>query len=387
MDNFIHYMPTKVFFGKGQISALSDELRARAKRVLIVTGTGSVKNNGIFDQVLAQVKASGAEYFELSGIVPNPRLENVYQGVEIAKRKNIDLVLGVGGGSVIDASKAIAAGAVYDGDVWDFYDKCSSPQGALPIGSVLTLAATGTEMNGNSVITKENTQRKLALSTPHIRPRFSILDPEYTFSVNRYHTAAGLVDIMVHIFEQYFSHTPADVQDRIAESLLRVCIDNGPIVLKEPDNYTARANILWASTLALNGLIGEGKESDWASHGIEHEVSAIYDISHGAGLAIISPKWMKHLLGSKTSKKFADYGRRVWSIDEKKSEMMIAEEAISRTESFFKSLEMPATFTEVGISADRFEHMAESVLNSYGQVGSFKQLSKSDIIKILNSAI
>jgi len=388
MDNFTHHIPTKIHFGKGQISALSDELKTRAKKVLVVTGQGSIKRNGIFDDVASQVKASGAEFIELSGIMPNPRLKSVYQGIEIARKEAVDFILGVGGGSVIDASKAIAAGIEYVGDLWDLFEKVEVPKATTPLGCVLTLAATGTEMNGNSVITKVKTQRKLALCSPLLRPVFSILDPEYTYSVNAYHTAAGIVDIMAHIFEQYFSHTPAtDVQDGIAESLLRICIDNGPIVCKNPRDYDARANILWAGTLALNGLIGGGKSCDWASHGIEHEISAIYDISHGAGLAIILPNWMMNVLSPKTSKKFAQYGKRVWSIDSGKKDIDIAHEAIEKTRRFFKDLGMPATLGEVGVPADRFEDMANSVLSAYGQVGSFKELSKSDIINILNTAL
>lgn len=387
MLNFKYYIPTALYFGKGEVTSLEHELKGRYKRLLLVTGSGSVKSNGIFDQVLVQIKKAGLDHKELSGIQSNPRLKSVYKGIEICRDNDIDLVLGVGGGSVIDASKAIAAGAEYDGDCWDFFINKASPERALDIGCVLTLAATGTEMNGNSVITKEDTKRKLALCTPYIRPRFSILDPEYTFSVNRYHTAAGVVDIIAHIFEQYFSHTEGcDVQDRIAEALLKVCVKYGPVVLESPHDYDARSNIMWAGTLALNGLIGNGKEDDWASHGIEHELSAIYDISHGAGLAIIIPNWMKHVLSSKTVTKLAAYGVNVWSIDAKRDPMDIADEAISRTRDFFKSLGMPLTLKEAGIPKDMFREMAHNAIDHYGQVGSFKRLDKQDIVDILNSA-
>jgi alcohol dehydrogenase YqhD (iron-dependent ADH family) len=388
MLNFEYNIPTRVYFGKGEVASLEHELKGRYKRVLIVTGSGSVKSNGVFDQVLAQVKKAGLDYKELSGIQPNPRLKSVYKGIQICRDNGIDLVLGIGGGSVIDASKTVAAGAEYDGDCWDFFINKASPERALGIGCVLTLAATGTEMNGNSVITREDTKRKLALCTPHIRPRFSILDPEYTFTVNRYHTAAGVVDIMAHIFEQYFSHTEScDVQDGIAKALLKVCVKYGPIVLESPRDYGARANIMWAGTLALNGLIGIGKEADWASHGIEHELSAIYDISHGAGLSIIIPNWMKHVLSSKTVSKIAAYGVNVWSIDGKKDPMDIADEAISRTKDFFTSLGMPQSLKEVGIPKDMFSQMACNAIDHYGQVGSFKKLNKQDIVDILNSAL
>ncbi len=388
MLNFEYNIPTRVYFGRGEVASLEQELKTKYKKVLIVTGSGSVKSNGIFDQVLAQVKKAGLGYNELSGIQPNPRLKSVYEGIQICRDNNIDLILGVGGGSVIDASKAIATGAEYDGDCWDFFINKASPERALDIGCVLTLAATGTEMNGNSVITREDTKRKLALCTPHIRPQFSILDPEYTFTVNRYHTAAGVVDIMAHIFEQYFSLTEScDIQDGIAEALLKVCIRYGPIVLESPRDYGVRSNIMWAGTLALNGLIGNGKEADWASHGIEHELSAIYDISHGAGLSIIIPNWMKHVLNDKTVSKIASYGVNVWSIDTKKDLMDIADEAINKTRDFFTSLGMPRSLKEVGIPKDMFKEMARNAINHYGKVGSFKKLNTQDIVDILNSAL
>jgi len=388
MQNFKYYIPTALYFGKGEVSSLKQELEGKYKRALIVTGSGSVRSNGIYDQVLAQVNGAGLDYKELSGIQPNPRIESAYKGVEMCRKDGIDLVLGVGGGSVIDASKAIAAGAVYDGDCWDFFTRKAQPKGALNVGCVLTLAATGTEMNGNSVITNVNTKQKLALCTPYIQPQFSILDPEYTFTVNRYHTAAGIVDIMVHIFEQYFSQTEAtDVQDGIAEALIRVCVKYGPVVLECPNDYQARSNIMWAGTLALNGLIGLGKNNDWASHGIEHELSAIYDITHGAGLAIIIPNWMKNVLSSQTVSKLAAYGVNVWGIDAGNNPMDIAKEAISRTKNFFKSLGMPVSLEEIDIPGDMFEEMADKAIKHYGEVGSFKKLNKQDIIDILNSSL
>ena len=386
MLNFTHHIPTIVYFGKGQVQALESELKKRAKSILIVTGQGSVKKHGIFDDVIREVKKANVPYVELSGIKPNPRLKSVYHGIEICKKESVDFILAVGGGSVIDASKAIAAGVKYNGDVWDFFVEGVKPTDALPVGTVLTLAATGSEMNENTVITKEDTKRKLAFGSPVTRPVFSILDPEYTYTVNKYHTAAGVVDIMVHVFEQYFSHTPAtDVQDRIAEGLLKVCIKYGPIVCEKPHNYDARANILWAGSLALNDLIGEGKQEDWASHAIEHELSAIYDISHGAGLAIVSPSWMKHVLSKNTLERFVEYGINVWGIEKNKKAPDIADEAIDRTKKFFKSLGMPTTLKEANISDEHFEKMAKSALEDWGQIGSFKKLTAENIVEILKT--
>jgi len=296
MKNFRHEIRTVIYFGKGEVKALGPELKKRAKKVLIVTGGGSVKKNGILDSVVKQIKETGIPFTELSGVVPNPRLKSVYKGIDRCKKESVDFILAVGSGSVIDASKAIAAGVRYKGDVWDFFKKGTPLNDALPIATVLTLSATGSEMNGNTVITKDDTKRKLAFGSPLLRPVFSILDPEYTYTVDKFNTAAGVVDVMVHVFEQYFSHTKgADVQDRMAEGLLKVCIKYGPIVHKNPKDYIARANIMWAGSLALNDLVGNGKEEDWASHAIEHALSAVYDISHRAGLAIVSPSWIQHV--------------------------------------------------------------------------------------------
>jgi len=388
MDNFKYHVPTAVYFGKGQVKALPQEIRGRFKKILIVTGAGSAKRNGIFNKVVAETKKAGVEYLELSGIKPNPRLKSVHDGVDICKKEGIDLVLGVGGGSVIDCSKAIAVGAKYNGDCWDFFTKKTVPKDALAVGCVLTLAATGTETNGNAVITHQAVKRKLALYSPLLKPVFAILDPEYTYTVDKFNTAAGVVDIMAHVFEQHFSHTQAcDVQDLMAEAILKVCIKYGPMTLQEPNNYDARANIMWAGTLALNDLIGIGKETDWASHGIEHEISAIYDISHGAGLSVIVPNWMRHVLNDRTAAKLADYGRNVWSIVPRNDLADIANLAIDKTREFFTSLGMPATLREAGIAEkDKFKQMAKDVIEHYKTVGSFKQLSEADIIEILNAS-
>ncbi|MFH1593214.1 MAG: iron-containing alcohol dehydrogenase [Candidatus Omnitrophota bacterium] len=387
MNNFIYHVPTRIYFGKGQVKALKGELEGRVKKVLIVTGQGSVKKNGIFDNVQREVRNAKVNFVELSGIKPNPRLKSVYEGIEICRKESVDFILAVGGGSVIDASKAIAAGVNYTGDVWDFFEKGIECKKALPVGTVLTLAATGTEMNMHTVISKEDTERKLSLSCPLLRPEFSVLDPEYTYSVNRYHTAAGIVDIMAHIFEEYFSEpSSAYVPDRIAEALLRTCIHYGPVACEKPRDYNARANLLWAGSLALNGLLGAGKCGDWASHYIEHEVSAIYDISHGVGLAIIIPNWMRHVLSKQTENKFAEFGANVWGIEKSADKEGMAKSAIRKTRDFFNSLGLPSTFDEVGVPKDRFKDMAKNAKRSIGEIGSFKKLSEKDIIDILEEA-
>ncbi len=388
MLNFTHSVPTTVYFGRGQVKAIEGELRKRAKKILIVTGGGSVKRNGVFRDVIKSVKKSKTPFTELSGIKPNPRLKSVYEGIKICKREKADFILAVGGGSVIDASKAIACGVKYRADVWDFFTKVTKPVEALPVGVVLTLAATGSEMNGNTVITREDTKRKLAFGSPVIKPVFSVLDPEYTYTVDKYNTAAGVVDIMTHIFEQYFSRTKAaEVQDRIAEGLLKVCVKYGSAVCENPRDYNARANILWAGSIALNGLIGKGKEEDWASHAIEHELSAIYDISHGAGLSIVVPNWMRHVLSAGTVKKFFDYGVNVWGVEKNRSDMKIAADAINKTRLFFNSLGMPSNLRDAGIGKENFKKMADSAVRDWPQVGHFKKLSAKNIIKILQASV
>ena len=382
MFNFTFYNPTTIYFGRGQIEALEAELRARADKVLIVTGVGSVKKNGIFDEVLGKVKAAGVDHVELAGIRSNPRIKSIYEGIEIARKENVDFILPVGGGSVIDAAKTIAAGVKYNGDVWDFFEGRGRPQDALPLGTVLTVAATGSEMNSNAVITKEDTQRKLSLSSPFIRPVFSVLDPAYTFTVNSFHTAAGVADIMAHVFEYYFTPVEAsEVQDYIAEALLRVCIKFGPVVCSQGDDYDARSNIMWASTLALNGTIGRGKISDWTCHAIEHEISAIYDISHGLGLATILPAYMKVMAEKFGEEKLIDYGKNVWGMDKG------ADEAVKKTEEFFRSLGLTTTLAELNITDEHFDKIADNVMDLRGKMDDFNQLSRSDILKILTSSL
>ncbi|MBN1354333.1 MAG: iron-containing alcohol dehydrogenase [Candidatus Omnitrophica bacterium] len=387
MLNFIYHVPTKIYFGKGQIKSLGAELEKHAKKALIVTGQGSVKKHGIFDDVVKEFSAAGVPFAELTGVKPNPRLKSVYNGIDICKKEKADFILAVGGGSVIDTAKAIAAGVKYKGDVWDFFTKDIVCEDALPLGTVLTLAATGSEMDTYAVITNEQSQRKLAFGSKAVRPVFSILDPEYTYTVTKYNTAAGIADIMTHIFEEYFSEPySAAVPDRMSEALLKVCVHYGPVACENPRDYEARANILWTSSLALNDMLDAGKRGDWASHAIEHELSAIYDISHGVGLAIIVPNWMRFVLNNDTARKLADYGKNVWNIDGK-NEMEIANKAIDKTISFFKSLGLPSRLKEIDIGNEHFKKMAESAIECQGEVGSFKSLSASDIVEIFKMSL
>jgi alcohol dehydrogenase YqhD (iron-dependent ADH family) len=386
MKNFTFYSPTKVLFGENKITELADEILMYSKQVLIAYGQGSVVKSGLLQTVKDELSAKNISFVELSGIQPNPRIDSVKEGVVLCRKHDVGFILAIGGGSVIDASKAIAAGVEYDGNPWDFMERKAEVSNPLPLGCVLTLAATGSEMNGNAVISNEETQEKLAMSDDSLRPKVSVLDPTYTYTVNQWHTAAGTVDIMSHIFEQYFTpEEETEVQDSIAEAILKTCIKYGPVAINEPENYEARANLLWASSLALNGLTGTGKMmGDWSSHGIEHEVSALYDLTHGVGLAILFPYWMKYVLDSDNAYKFARLGKNVFGIDDE-DVLIAAEKAIDAIRAFFTSLNMPSTFSEVNISSQHFKIMGEKACK-FGPIGYFKRLNAVAVTDILEMA-
>jgi alcohol dehydrogenase YqhD (iron-dependent ADH family) len=379
MINFDYLIPTEIIFGKGEIKKLEKKIK-NFNRILFVWGGGSIKRIGIYEKIIDALKDK--TYFELSGIKPNPRLSSVKKGISICRKNNIDFILAVGAGSVIDCSKAIAAGVYYQGDVWDLFMKKSVVEKTLPIGTVLTLAATGSEMNASSVISNEETQQKLPITSNHLRPKFSILDPTYTMTVPRIHTAAGIVDIMSHVLEQYFDNTKgAYLQDRLAEGILKTCIKYGPIVLKNPDDYEARANIMWAGSLALNGLLLSGKQGDFATHKISHAVSAMYDLTHGASLAILFPNWMQYVMKENIDQ-FIEYAENVWNIPHTEEKKDIASLGIDKTREFFCLLEMPKKFSEVNISDEKFGEIATQAVY-FGEIGNFKKLKKDDILRIL----
>lgn len=387
MLNFEFYNPTKIIFGKGPLDKLGAEVSRYGKNVLLVTGGGSVKKTGLYDRVLQELEKASCKVFEVSGVQPNPRVSSVREGIESCKANGIDFILAVGGGSVIDAAKGMAVGAKTDIDIWEFYLRKHEIRDALPLGDVLTLAATGTEMNGNSVVTNWDTQEKLAIASTHIFPRFSILDPENTYSVPKDHTINGCIDIIIHIFEQYFSRTPnTPLQDRMCESIIKTTVENTWKVIENSQDYDARSNILWCGTLALNTLVGMGKEQDWATHNIEHEVSAIYDVAHGAGLAILAPNWMKHVM-SEGVEKFKQYAQRVWDVNtEGKTDEEVALEGIRKTREFFSAVGAPATLSEVGIDDKNISVMAEKAVR-FGPLGGYKKLHKEDVEAILRASL
>ena len=384
MNNFNFCVPTDIRFGKGQIACLPEELKKNGKRILMVYGGGSIKKTGIYDTILDLLK--DFELYELSGIEPNPKIDSVRKGASICKEKKIDMILAVGGGSSIDASKHIACAAYYEGDAWDLMLDRSKMTKALPIAVVLTMAATGSEMNPGAVITNGETNEKIEIAGPILYPTISICDPTYLYTLPAKQTAAGTADILSHAMEQYFQPTDdAYLTDRIAESLMKTVIHYGPIALAEPDNYEARANLMWSSSLALNHILTVGKGGAWSCHPIEHELSAYYDITHGEGLAIVTPAWMKAVLCDETVERFAMFGRNVWDIS-MGSSREIAEKAIEKTAEFFKKLGLPSTLKEVGIDSEKFEEMAEEAVRTSGiAIRSYYHLNKEDIIKIYES--
>jgi alcohol dehydrogenase YqhD (iron-dependent ADH family) len=360
MKNFHYNVPTEIFFGKGAIANLS-HIGRYGKRVLLVYGRDSIKRTGLYDEVVHMLERLGMAFFELSGVDPNPRIESVRQGSVLCKKHGVDVVLAVGGGSVIDCAKVIAAATVYEGDAWELVLDSSKIVDALPVVAILTLAATGSEMNGSAVITNVETREKIGTYSTLLKPKFSIMDPEHTFTVSRAMTAAGVADIMSHTFENYFTPVKgAYVQARICESLLKTCIHYGPIALEEPTNYEARANLMWAGTLAINGICSLGQQTGWSVHPLQHQLGAYYDITHGVGLAILTPPWMRYVLSDETVGKFVEYGVNVWGLDANGDPFDIANRAIDQTEAFFLSLGLPMTLSEVGIDSRYLEEMAKN---------------------------
>jgi len=387
MNAFELYNPTKLVFGANMVERLGELVEPYGKRILLVYGGGSIKKSGLYDDVMFQLGRIGAVVHELTGVEPNPRLSTVNKGIAICRAENIEFVLAVGGGSVLDAAKAVAAGALYAGDVWDFAIRKAVIQDALPLGTVLTLAATGSEMNGNAVISNWETKQKRGIGSKHIYPRFSILDPKLTYTVPANQTVNGIVDIMSHVFEQYFTlTTDIPLQERFAESILLTVIENGEKAIKDGSDYDARANLLLAGTYALNGTLPNGVTTDWATHGIEHEVSAIYDIPHGAGLAIIFPNWMKYVYKERVGK-FVQYAVRVWGVNPAgKTDEEIALAGIEATRAYFTRIGAPATLGELEIGDEHLERMADEATR-FGPIGSFKQLTKDDVHRILRNSL
>lgn len=382
MDNFTYYVPTEIFFGKGMISKLAPSIETYGNKVLLVYGAGSIKKIGLYDEILNQL--AECKIYELPGIDPNPRIESVEKGIQLCRENEIQVVLAVGGGSTIDCAKAICAGVYYKGNPWDYIMDSSLIREALPLITILTLSATGSEMDATAVISNPKLKLKKGFGHRLLYPKVSILDPLYTYSVSKFQTASGVADIMSHIIETYFNDKDtALVSNQISISLLKTSIHYGKIVYEDPENYEARANMMWTSSLAINGLNGCGIQKKWSCHAMEHVLSAYYDVTHGAGLAMLTPRWMEYILDGSTAIKFAAYGRDVWGL-QGKNDLSVAKVAIQQTKEFFESLNLPMTFEELGIPKDApIEEMATSATASKGgSIHGYRTLSTQDVINI-----
>ncbi len=388
MHDFELCLSTKILFGKNHLDKLGDEIKKYGSRVLIAYGGGSIRKAGLYDKIVSILDDNNIFHVDLSGIEPNPRVDSVRKGIKLVKENKVDFILAVGGGSTIDCSKTIAASVSYDGDPWDIVTKRAIPESALPIGTILTLSATGSEMNPTAVISNIETKEKIGWSSELVRPKFSIMDPSNTVTLPKEQTAAGVADIMSHTFENYFSlEDGAFLQDRLAEGILKTCIHYGPIAMESPDNYEARANIMWASSWAINGLIGKGKVTEWSVHCMEHELSAYYDITHGVGLAILTPNWLDYVLNDNTVEKIAEYGKNVFGIAGE-DQYIIAKRAIEQTRDFFHSLGLPGTIRDVGIDEKYLEEMAKNAIERRTKpINGFQTLDLEDIINIYRNSL
>ncbi len=384
MNSFVYDIPVKVYFGENQLHHLGEELRKYGRRVLLTYGGGSIKRIGLYDRVLEELRKADMEVFELSGIEPNPRIESVRKGAAMCKEHDIDVLLAVGGGSTIDATKFMAAGACVDHDAWEFFGAGAKPiERALPIVTILTLSATGSEMDSGGVISNPATQDKLGRLAPPLLPKVSFLDPTLTYSVSAYQTACGAADIMSHIMEVYFNmNKDLFMLDSIMEGLLKSVVKFAPIAIAEPENYEARANLMWCSSWAINGFINGGRKKAWSCHPMEHELSAVYDITHGLGLAILTPRWMEYCLDESNVERYVSFGVNVFDIDKSLPKMDIARESIKRlSEFFFTTLGLKSSLSQLGIGREHFESMARKACR-YGDIRGFKTLTPADVERI-----
>ncbi len=383
MQNFDYMTPTRLIFGRDAIAKLPEVMTQFGKKILLTYGGGSIKKIGLYQKVLEMLK--GYDIVELPGIQPNPKYDpSVLDGVRLCKEHNVDVILSVGGGSVLDCSKAIAAGAKYDGDPWDLISYKVKAKAALPIVDIITLAATGSEYDCGGVISRTETNDKIGYIDPLLFPVVSILDPVYTFTVSKKQTAAGIADAMNHTIEQYFVEDSTLLNDGFCESMLRSLMINGRKCLENPEDYTARAEMMLACTYGCNGILALGNSySGWPCHGIEHALSAYYDITHGEGLAIITPRWMRHILSERTMDRFVKYGINVFGIDPTLPKQEIAKKAIDATYEFFESINIPMHLREVGIDDSRIDEMAHHIAVNEGLDKAYAPLTEQDIKEIL----
>ncbi len=386
MENFIFQNSTKIIFGKDKEKLVGKEIVTYGNKILLHYGGGSIKKTGLYDKIVNSINEADLSFIELSGVKPNPRLDLIKKGIDTCRKEKVDAILAVGGGSVIDSAKAIGIGAMYNGDVWDLFENKAPIESTLPVGVVLTIPAAGSETSGTSVITNEKSRDKRGISHNIMRPKFAILNPELTYTLPPFQTAAGGVDIISHVLERYFTNVSnVDLTDKLCEGTLKSIIKNLPFVLNEPKNYNARAEIMWAGTIAHGDLLDTGRIGDWGSHMIAHEISAMYDITHGATLSIIFPAWMKYVYKNNV-KRFAQYAERVWNVELDLDNLdSTALYGIQKTELFFKSIGMPVSFKDASIPSDRVDEMAFKCTQR-GPVGNFVKLEKKDVLEILKIA-
>ena len=391
MGNFQYYTPTKIVFGRGaeeQTGQLAAE--QGCKKVLVHYGGGSVVRSGLLERIYRSLDAVGISYVSLGGVVPNPRLSLVYEGIRLARKEQVDFILAVGGGSVIDSAKAIGYGVANEGDVWDFYDKRRTAKACLPIGVVLTIAAAGSEMSDSSVITKEEGWLKRGYSSNYARARFAVMNPELTMTLPKYQTASGCVDIMMHTMERYFNHSEnMEMTDGISEHLLRTVMKNAKILMNEPDNYQARAEVMWAGSLSHNGLTGCGTGGgDWASHQLEHELGGMFDVAHGAGLAAVWGSWARYVMDA-APERFAKFAVNVMGVEPEAEKLKTAQKGIEAMEDFYRALDMPVCIGDMGIelTEEQMRELAEKC-SHFGKrtIGCIKKLDQEDMYRIYKEA-
>lgn len=382
MEDFVYQNTTKILFGRNAEQKFASEVKAFADRILLVYGGGSIKKNGLYNRIVKQLQDNDIYFIELGGVQPNPLLSLAKTGIELCRTHNLQGILAVGGGSCIDTAKTIAVGVKYCGDVWDFYDGKAEAKTALPIGVILTIPASGSESSDSCVITNDSDANKRAMGSEFIVPRFAVLNPENTTSLSAYQTACGIADIFSHLMERYFTQVNhVDFTDRLLEASMKTLLVNAPKVLKQLDNYDARAEIMWAGTIAHNNLLNTGRIGDWASHMIEHELSGIYDIPHGAGLSIIFPAWMKYVCIHNKSR-FIQFAVRVFDVDFPfDDEESIVYEGINRLEAFFSAMGLPTRLHQMNIGNEMFSQMANRCCKE-GSVGHFIELHENDVYQI-----
>lgn len=391
MLNFDFYSPARILFGKDTQNQIGALLKPHANKILLHYGGGSIKKSGLYDTVTASLTENGLSYVELGGVVPNPRLSLVHEGIALCKKEKVDLILAVGGGSAIDSAKAIAMGVYYEGDVWEIYEQGKEIGKALPVATILTIPAAGSEASGDTVITNEEKQLKYGYGSAHLRPLLSVMNPELFFTLPKNQIANGVADIMSHVFERYFTNTiHTDLTDGLCETVLKTIMKNAPLVLANPQNYDAWCEVGFGGTVAHDGLVGMGRAQDWACHGMEHELSAIYDVAHGAGLAVLTPAWMRYVYKDNINM-FVQFAVNIMGVaGSYRDPDALVLEGIARLRDFFRKMGLPATLRELGIDGSQLELMAKKATGAaFGDeapIGGLKKLYWQDVLEIYKLA-